>query len=213
MKLHYNPISTYSQKVLIGLYEKGIDFEPEIVNLMDPDARAQYHEVYPLGKIPCLQLDDGHIIPESSIIMEYIDPLAEPTLIKGDADETRRIRFKDRMFDLYLNDPVVTLLFQGMKPESDQDPERIEKARFHIATMYSFMENEFGKQNFANGEEFLMSDCAAAPGMFYAEQVAPFAEHKNISAYWERLKSRASIQRTHEEAAPILERMLAKDAA
>jgi len=213
MKLHYNPISTYSQKVLIGLYEKGIDFEPEIVNLMDPDARAQYREVYPLGKIPCLQLEDGHIIPESSIIMEYIDPLAEPTLIKGDADETRRIRFKDRMFDLYLNDPVVTLLFQGMKPESDQDPERIEKARFHIATMYSFMENEFGKQNFANGEEFLMSDCAAAPGMFYAEQVAPFAEHKNISAYWERLKSRASIQRTHEEAAPILERMLAKDAA
>lgn len=213
MKLHYNPISTYSQKVLIGLYEKGIDFEPEIVNLMDADARAQYREVYPLGKIPCLQLEDGHIIPESSIIMEYIDPLAEPTLIKGDADETRRIRFKDRMFDLYLNDPVVTLLFQGMKPESDQDPERIEKARFHIATMYSFMENEFGKQNFANGEEFLMSDCAAAPGMFYAEQVAPFAEHKNISAYWERLKSRASIQRTHEEAAPILERMLAKDAA
>ncbi len=213
MKLHYNPISTYSQKVLIGLYEKGIDFEPEIVNLMDPDARAQYREVYPLGKIPCLQLEDGHIIPESSTIMEYIDPLAEPTLIKGDADETRRIRFKDRMFDLYLNDPVVTLLFQGMKPESDQDPERIEKARFHIATMYSFMENEFGKQNFANGEEFLMSDCAAAPGMFYAEQVAPFAEHKNISAYWERLKSRASIQRTHEEAAPILERMLAKDAA
>ncbi len=213
MKLYYHPISTYSQKVLIGLYEKGIDFEPEIVNLMDPDARAQYREVYPLGKIPCLQLEDGHIIPESSIIMEYIDPLAEPTLIKGDADETRRIRFKDRMFDLYLNDPVVTLLFQGMKPESDQDPERIEKARFHIATMYSFMENEFGKQNFANGEEFLMSDCAAAPGLFYADQVAPFAEHENISAYWERLKSRPSVQRTHEEAAPILERMFAKDAA
>ncbi len=213
MKLHYNPISTYSQKVLIALYEKGLEFEPEIVSLMDADARARYREVYPMGKIPCLQLEDGHIIPESSIIMEYIDPLAEPTLIKGDADETRRIRFKDRMFDLYLNDPVVTLLFQGMKPESEQDPERIEKARFHITTMYSFMESEFGNQSYANGEEFLMSDCAAAPGLFYAEQVAPFAEHKNISAYWERLKSRASVQRTHEEAAPILERMFAKDAA
>jgi glutathione S-transferase len=213
MKLYYHPISTYSQKVLIGLYEKGLDFEPEVVSLMDPDALARYREVYPLGKIPCLQLEDGHIIPESSIIMEYIDPLAEPTLIKGDADETRRIRFKDRMFDLYLNDPVVTLVFQGMKPESEQDPERIEKARFHIATMYSFMENEFGKQPYANGEEFLMSDCSAAPGLFYAEQVAPFAEHENISAYWERLKSRPSVQRTHEEAAPILERMFAKDAA
>ena len=213
MKLYYNPISTYSQKVLIALYEKGLDFEPEIVNLMDPDARAQYREVYPMGKIPCLQLDDGHIIPESSTIVEYIDPLAAPTLIKGDADETRRIRFKDRMFDLYLNDAVVTLLFQGMKPESDQDPERIEKAKFHISTMYSFMENEFSQQPYANGEEFLMSDCSAAPGLFYAEQVAPFAQHKNISAYWERLKSRPSIQRTHEEAAPILAELFAKDAA
>ncbi len=213
MKLYYNPISTYSQKVLIALYEKGLDFESEIVNLMDADARAQYREVYPLDKIPCLQLEDGHIIPESSIILEYIDPLAEPTLIKGDADEVRRIHFKDRMFDLYLNDPIVTLLFQGMKPASEQDSERIDKAKFNVATMYSFMENEFGKQSYANGEEFLMADCAAAPALFYAEQVVPFAEHKNISAYWERLKSRPSVQRTHEEAAPILEAMFAKDAA
>jgi len=213
MKLYYHPLSTYAQKVLIALYEKGIEFEPEIVDLMDPDARTKYREVYPLGKIPCLQLEDGHIIPESSIIIEYIDPMAKPALIKGDADETRRIRFKDRMFDHYLNDAVVTLVFQGMKPESEQDPGRIEKAKFNVATMYSFMENEFGKQSFANGEEFLMSDCAAAPALFYAERVAPFAEHKNISAYWERLKSRPSIQRTHEEAAPHLEMSATKDAA
>ena len=213
MKLYYNPISTYSQKVLIALYEKGLDFEPEIVNLMDPDARTKYREVYPLGKVPCLQLEDGHIIPESSIIVEYIDPMAAPTLIKGDADETRRIRFKDRMFDLYLNEAVVTLLFQGMKPEGEQDPERIEKANFNIATIYNFMENELGKQPYANGEEFLMSDCSAAPALFYAEQVAPFAEHKNISAYWERLKSRPSIQRTHEEAAPILAEIAAQNTA
>lgn len=213
MKLYYNPISSYSQKVLIALYEKGLEFEPEIVNIMDPDARAKYREVYPMGKIPCLQLEDGHIIPESTTIIEYIDPLAKPTLIKGDADEKRRIRFKDRMFDFYLNDAVVTLLFQGMKPENEQDPGLIDKAKFQIATMYSFMENEFSKQPYANGQEFLMSDCSAAPGLFYAEQVAPFAEHKNIAAYWERLKSRSSVQRTHEEAAPILAALAAQHAA
>jgi glutathione S-transferase len=213
MKLYYHPLSTYSQKVLIALYEKGLDFEGEIVSLMNPEARDKYREVYPMGKVPCLQLEDGHIIPESSIIIEYLDPLAEPTLIKGDADEMRRIRFKDRMFDLYLNDAVGTLFFQNMKPESERDPERIEKSKFNIATMYNFMENEFGKQPYANGEEFLMSDCAAAPALFYAERVAPFAEHKNISAYWERLKSRPSIQRTHEEAAPILAKMAKQNAA
>ena len=205
MKLYYHPLSSFAQKVLIALYEKGIEFESEIVNLMDPDSRDAYREIYPLGKVPCLQLEDGHMIPESSIIVEYLDPLAEPTLIKGNADESRKIRFKDRMFDLYLTESVGTLFMQGMKPESEQDPERIQKAEFNIGVMYGFMENEFGNQSYANGDEFLMSDCAAAPGLFYAEQVAPFSDYENISAYWERLKSRPSIQRTHEEAKPYLE--------
>jgi len=212
MKYYYNPISTYSQKVLIALYEKGIKFEPNVVRLTDPEEGAKYREVYPLGKIPCLVLDDGYLIPESSIIIEYIDGMAGPRLIDGDSEQTRKIRFKDRMFDLYLNDAVVTLLFQGMKPEDQQDRERIKKARFHINTMYSFMEHEFDSQPFANGEKFAMSDCAAAPALFYAEQAAPFAEHKNISAYWERLKERPSVQRTHEEARPALDAFMNKDA-
>lgn len=213
MKLYFNPISSYSQKVLLAFYEKGIEFEPNIVSLMDPEAGAAYREIYPLGKIPCLVLDDGHIIPESSIIIEYLDQMAEPRLIEGDAEQTRQIRFKDRMFDLYLNDTVVTLLFQSMKPEEQKDQERIEKAKFQIDTMYSFMEHEFGQQPYANGDKFTMADCAAAPGLFYAELLAPFAEYKNISAYWERLKERASVQKMQEDARPIVEEFLGKYAA
>lgn len=212
MKLYYHPISSYSQKVLIGFYEKGIEFEPQIIQLMDPAAQDAYREIYPMGKIPCLD-DDGHLVPESSIILEYIDHLGEPRLLKGSAEEQRKIRFKDRMFDLYLNETVATLLFQGMKPEGERDPERNKKARSQINVMYAFMENEFGQQAYANGDEFLMADCAAAPALFYAQQVAPFDDHQNICDYWDRLNSRASVQRTQEEAAPILAAMMEQTAA
>lgn len=157
MKLYYHPISTYSQKVLIALYEKKLDFEPEVVELMDPEGRAKYREIYPMGKIPTL-VHDGHMVPESSIIMEYIDAMAEPRLIKGSADEMRRIRFKDRMFDLYLNNNVATLLFQSMRDEADRDQSLIETAEYQINTMYSFMEHEFAGQDYANGNEFLMGE-------------------------------------------------------
>lgn len=213
MKFYYNPISTYSQKALIAFYEKGIDFEPNIVKLMDPADLAKYRDVYPMGKIPCLVLDDGHLIPESSIIIEYIDDMGAPRLIDGDSERTRKIRFKDRMLDLYLNDPIVTLLFQGMKPEDQRDVERMATAQFRIDTMYSFMEAEFEEHPFASGDKFSMADCAAAPALFYAEQTAPFAGYKNISAYWERLKQRSSVQRTHEEARPVLEAFMDKNAA
>lgn len=213
MKLYYHPISTYSQKVLIAFYEKGIEFEPSIVNMMDPEARAEYCKVYPLGKVPCLIVDDDHMIPESSIIIEYIDRKAKPRLIDGDSEQTRKIRFKDRMLDLYLNETVTTLLFQGMKPEDQRDQERIDTAKSRIDTMYGFMENDLGKNAFANGAKFTMSDCAAAPALFYAQQTAPFSGYKNISAYWERLNQRPSVERTFAEARPILEAMMNRDAA
>jgi glutathione S-transferase len=213
MKLYYHPISSYSQKTLIAFHEKGIEFEPNIVQLMDPEARTAYREVYPLGKVPCLFLDDGHMIPESSIIIEYIDGLGKPGLIKGNSEQTRRIRFKDRMLDLYLNDSVVTLLFQNMKPKKEQDQERIDTAKFRIDTMYGFMEKELGTMPYVQGDAFTMADCAAAPALFYAELVAPFKELKNISAYWERLQERPAVKSTFDDARPIVETMLNKDAA
>ncbi len=214
MKLYYNPISTYSQKALIAFYEKGIDFEPNIVNLMDPEDLAKYRDVYPMGKIPCLVLDDGHLIPESSIIIEYIDDMGAPRLIDGDSERTRKIRFKDRMFDLYLNDPIVTLLFQGMKPEDQRDPGAHENRTIPHRHDVQLHGGRVRRASLCQWRaSFSMADCAAAPALFYAEQAAPFAAYKNVSAYWERLKQRPSVQRTQEEARPALEAFMSKNAA
>jgi len=213
MKLYYHPLSTYSHKVLIALYEKGIEFEPEIVQLMDPESRDRYREIYPIGKVPLLVDDNDYMVPESSIIIEFIDSMAEPTLISGDADQTRKIRFKDRMYDLYLTESAGTLFFQSIKPEEQRDQDRIDEARRRIEVTYSFMEMDFGGQPFSNGAEFSMSDCAAAAGLFYAEKFVPFEDKPNLTDYWNRLKSIPSVQRVHAEAAPHLEAMMKQAAA
>ena len=213
MKLYYHPISTYSQKVLIALYEKDLAFEREIVQLMDADARERYRKVYPLGKIPLLSLDNDRLIPESTIIIEYLEGQGGRPLIGGDKDQRRQVRFKDRMLDLYLNENVAALLFQGMKPEEQRDQERIERANAQIGTIYEFMEQELGEQEFAAGSDFSMADCAAAPALFYAQQVASFDSHENICAYWDRLNTRSSIQKVQEEAAPAIAAFMEQSAA
>lgn len=213
MKLYFHPLSTYSHKVLIAFYEKGIKFEPAIVSLFDPEERDKFREFYPIGKVPLLVDDDDYMVPESSIIIEYIDKIAGPSLLDGDADQARKIRCMDRMYDLYLSESVATLFFQNMKDESDRDQDRIDSAKRLIDVMYTFMEKELEQLPFSNGEHFTMSDCAAAAGLFYAEKLAPFSDKANIVHYWERLKSMPSVQRVHEEAAPYLEAMFQKDAA
>lgn len=204
MQLYYHPLSTYSHKVLIALYEKNLAFDGQIVNLFDPEARAEYQSIYPMAKIPCLVDDDDHMVPESSIIIEYLDGKGGPRLIPEDPEQARKTRFKDRMYDLYLLESVATLLFQARKPAEDQDPERIASARQKAETMYMFIEMELAEQPFSNGSEFLLSDIAAAAGLFYASRVLPFAERPIIQSYWERLCSIPAVQRVHEEALPYV---------
>ena len=204
MKLYYHPLSSYCHKVLAACYERAIEFTPEVVSLMDDDARDAYRQIYPLGKIPLLIADDGHRVPESSIIVEYLDTHFDnpPKLIPDDPDRSRQVRFKDRMYDLYLNESVAALLFENAKPEADRDEALLERSRRRIAVMYAFMEQSFESQTWSSGEAFTLSDCAAVGPLYYATRVAPFEAHAKVAAYWRRLEARPSVRRVLEEAAP-----------
>src|SRR5688572_18129698 len=100
MKLYYYPLSRYSQKVLLALYEKQVAFTPIVLYPGNPDERAELRKLTPLGKVPLLVLDDGWKIPESTIIIEYLDAHAKGArLIPEDRDLARQTRFHDRIAD------------------------------------------------------------------------------------------------------------------
>ena len=206
-ELYYHPLSTYCQKVLVAIHEKGARYKPHIVDLMNPESRDEYRELYPMGKVPLIVLNHGPLIPESSIIIEYLDGLGGPRMISTDPDVARKTRFKDRFIDLYLSDSVGTLFFENRKPAEAQDAQKIETSRYRIKAAYDFLEYEISDQTWANGEDFSMSDCAAAAALLYAPDVAPYDDYPSISSYAERLSARDSVRQAREEAAPYIERM------
>jgi len=66
----------------------------------------------------------------------------------------------------------------------------------------------------AMGENFTLADCAAAPALFYADKVAPFAgTYPNLIGYLERLKQRPSYARTLQEAEPYFKFFPEEEAA
>ncbi len=204
MKLYYAPISTFSQKVLLAFYEKGVEFKPEIVNLMDPEERAKYRELYPIGKIPLLFPTEDHMIAESTIIIEYLENNFQqgPQLISSDPAQARQTRFMDRMNDLYLNKPIFTMLFADGKPETER-----EDAKRYLDSSYHYMNSRLESNSWLMGENFSMADCAAIPPLFYAQKAYPFKDYLHITSYFERAKKRESFQRVLADALPILEKM------
>lgn len=210
MKLYYHPISPYAQKVLIALYEKDIPFEREVVNLGDADALAAYQKIHPLGKVPLLVLKDGHKIPESTIIIEYLEGHFDQgtRLIPHGVDEARQVRFKDRMTDLYVNEPAIKILFDQIKFR-EYTALDMERARKHLHVAYETMNQNLANNQWTCGADFTMADCALIPCLYTLEQCVPFTDYPHITRYWQQAQQRASYRRVQEESVPVWKDFLA----
>ena len=78
MKLSYSPASPFARKVRIAAIELGlidkIEFMPAAVVPGQPN--DDYSKITPLKKLPVLILDNGEVILDSYVIVEYLDDLA-----------------------------------------------------------------------------------------------------------------------------------------
>lgn len=209
LTLYFHPLSSFCHKSLIALYENGTPFKPNVVNLMDPEESAAFKAIWPIRKFPVLYDDaNGQTIPESSIVIEYLDrqyPGKTP-LIPKDSAQALETRLRDRLCDLYLHLPMQKVVGDKLRPDGVRDPHGVEEAKSQIETALGILDELMAKRTWIAGEAFTMADCAAAPPLFYIDMVvAPISDrHKNVAAYLRRLKERPSYARVLEEAQPYM---------
>ncbi|MEZ4368032.1 MAG: glutathione S-transferase family protein [Kofleriaceae bacterium] len=193
MKLYYHPKSPYSHKVMIALAEKGAAFEACAVKPSDPAFRA----LTPLAKVPLLVLADGWKIPESSIIVEYLDAHVDggTRLIPAGIDLARQTRFHDRITDLYVTEPLMALLF-GVGDAA--------AAHARLDALFAGYDDQLAKRAWVMGEAFSLADCALLPALRYARTLHPFERWPHLSAYAARGLERPSVKALFAELAPHL---------
>jgi glutathione S-transferase len=208
LTLHFHPLSSFCWKALIALYENDTPFEPRLVDLGNETERAALLKLWPIGKFPVLRDDaKDRTIPESSIIIEYLDNYypGRTRFIPADAKLALQTRLRDRFYDLYVHLPVQKIVGDRLRPQGKKDPHGVEEAKARIQSCYGMIEKEVATKTWAMGEAFSLADCGASPALFYANKVMPFGEtHKNVTAYFERLKARPSFARVIKEAEPYL---------
>jgi glutathione S-transferase len=207
LTLHFHPLSSYCQKVLIALYEAGTPFAPVVVNFGDPDSAAAFRKLWPVGKMPVLRdADRDQTVPESSIIIEYLG-LHYPrgtALIPADRELALRTRLADRFYDNYVHDPMQRIVGDRLRPEDKKDPFGVAAAQAMLVNSYDLIEADMAGRTWAVGDVFTLADCAAAPPLFFASKLVPFGDRHNLSAYFRRLSRRPSVARAFNEAEPFL---------
>jgi glutathione S-transferase len=208
LKLYFHPLASFCQKVLIALYECETPFERHIVDLGDDASRAAFLKIWPIGKFPVLRDEArGRTIPESSIIIEYLalHHSGNAKLLPEYPDLALQARLSDRFYDCYVEVPMQKVITDRLRPAGQNDAHGVEQAKTLLQTSLGVIDREMATKTWAIGDTFSIADCAAAPALFYANMVQPFGDnHKNVAAYFNRLKQRPSFAQVLEEAQPYL---------
>jgi glutathione S-transferase len=191
--------------VLVGLYELEIPFEKRVIDLADEKDREAFLKLWPMGKFPVLRDDErGITVPETSIILEYVDQRhGNGRLVPSDPDRARECRLRDRFYDSYVNVPMQKIVTDKLRPADQRDPYGVAQAKAQLETAYAVADDWMHAGPWAVGHAFTMADCAAAPALFYANQVVAFGEgRRHLSDYLARLALRPSFARVLDEAKP-----------
>ena len=204
--LYYHPLSSFCHKVLIAFDDTGVEFDGRIVNLGDAESSAELRSRWPLAKFPLLRDPQRDLdLPESSIIIEYLDRFAPESrrMLPTDPDQALEARLWDRFFDLHVQQPLQKIVGDRIRKPEDSDPKGVADARAALVVAYGIAERRMQGREWAAGERFGMADCAAAPALFYASILVPIAdEQRALSGYFERLVARPSVVRVIEQAQP-----------
>jgi len=123
MVLHSSPPSPFGRKVKIGAAMLGLSDTIEIVktDTTNPDDRIRVHN--PLGKIPALILDDGPVLYDSAVILEYLDHRAGGgRIIPPPGDERFRVLTEQALGDGLMDAALLQVYEKRFRPEDKQDP-------------------------------------------------------------------------------------------
>src|SRR5260370_9521329 len=194
LTLHFHPLASYCHKVLIALYENDTPFTPNMVDLSNEIERAALLKLWPIGKFPVLGDDTrNQTIPESTIIIEYLDRYypGRTRFIPADADRAWQTRLPDRFYDLYVHEPMQKIVGDRLRSDSKKDPHGVEEARARLRTSYRMIDQEMATRSWAMGDAFSLADCAAAPALFYANEVMSFGDsHATVPPHFVPLQTR-----------------------
>lgn len=200
--LYGHPFSSYTQKVLIALYENSTPYEFRCLGPDTPQHSAEWLQRWPLRKFPLL-VDGERNVVETSIIIEYLQ-LVHPgpvRLLPADPMAALEVRFLDRFFDLHVMSPVQNAVAGAMTGDSVRRQEGLAFAVEQLERAYAWLEGQLAGKAWAAGSDFTLADCAAAPSLFYADWTHRISEaFPVLRAYRARLLARPSFARAVDEA-------------
>ena len=199
MKLIGSITSPYVRKVRVVLAEKKLDFSFEQENVWVPETTIQ--QVNPLGKIPCLVMEDGSTLYDSRVIAEYLDTISPVCkLLPPSGRDRTEVKVWEALADGVLDAAILVFLERRERPPEQQSEKWIERQLSKVHAGLREMSSKLGESNYCMGVHYTLADvavgCALGWLAFRFPDIGWRGDYPNLARLFDKLSERASFRDT-----------------
>ncbi|WP_426189907.1 glutathione S-transferase C-terminal domain-containing protein [Massilia sp. DWR3-1-1] len=197
MKLIGSVASPYVRKVRVVLAEKKLDCAFELENVWAADTTIAQSN--PLGKVPCLVMEDGSALYDSRVIAEYLDTLTPVCkLLPPNGRDRADVKVWEALADGVLDAAVLVRLETTLRPTEQQSSAWIERQMGKVHGGLAVMSTKLGESPFCGGNHYTLADVAVGCCLgwlaFRFPQIDWRADYPNLARLFDKLSERASFK-------------------
>ena len=199
MKLIGSLASPYVRKVRVVMAEKKLDYELVLEDVWSPDSTITQSN--PLGKVPCLVMEDGGAMFDSRVIVEYLDTMSPvgkliPTQGRGRAS----IKCWEALADGVLDAGIAMRLERTQRPVKLQSEQWIERQLGKVRNGLKAMSVGLGDAPYCTGAQLTLADvavgCALGWLAFRFPEIVWREDYPNLARLFDKLSERKSFKDT-----------------
>jgi glutathione S-transferase len=202
MKLIGSIPSPFSRKVRVVLAEKKIDYQFELENVW---ANDNISALNPLGQIPCLILDDGGALFDSSVIVDFLDSCSPgnrliPSTNRGRIEVLKWQAIADGLVDAAILARLEQTSYAPRTPEQRCQAwidRQMNKVQLSLAALSKGLAH---KSWCIEGNKMTLADIAVGCAVLWLDfrfaELTWRADHPNLAALADKLSERPSFANT-----------------
>ncbi len=197
MKLIGSVTSPFVRKVRVVLAEKKLDYSFELENVWA--AETTIHLSNPLGKVPCLLMEDGSSMYDSRVIAEYLDTLTPVCkLLPPNGRDRADVKVWEALSDGVLDAAVLVRLETTLRPAEQQSAAWIERQMGKVHAGLAIMSANLGESPFCKGNHYTLADvavgCALGWLQFRFPEIDWRTDYPNLARLFDKLSERTSFK-------------------
>jgi glutathione S-transferase len=199
MKLIGSLTSAYVRKVRVVLAEKKLDYAFELENVWAPETKIAASN--PLGKVPCLVMEDGSTLYDSRVIVDYLDTLTPVCkLLPANSRDRANVKVREALADGVLDAGVLVYLERHQRPPEQQNPAWIERQMAKMRGGLKTLSDQLGEQPFSMGIHYTLADVALGCTLgwltFRFPDIDWRSDYPNLARLFDKLHERPSFRDT-----------------